>query len=90
MVIFTTTRAVDEGLFGADCGPFASRTIRLSLTNQGLAEPFAARVREIAQAEGLDGRPIGEYVKLLKSCKNNMRQALQRVEAGEMLAGGAA
>lgn len=89
VIIFTTTRAVDEGLFGDDAGPFASRTIRLMLTNQGLAKPFAARVREIATAEGLNGRPMSEYVRLLKDCKNNFRQALQRVEAGEMLAGGA-
>lgn len=84
-LIFTTTRAVDAGLFGDDCGPFASRTHRIKLTNQGLADPMAARLREIAQLEELDGKPHGAYVRLIRSCNNNMRAALQRIEAGELL-----
>ena len=48
VVIFTTTRKVDEGLFGTDDGPFASRCHQLKLTNQGLAEKFAERARSIA------------------------------------------
>jgi len=85
VIIFTTTRKADEGLFGSDCGAFASRVLPLKLTNQGLAKPFAKRVQEIAKAENLDGRPIKEYIKLIQDCKNNMRLALQRVYAGEMI-----
>ena len=86
VVIFTTTRKVDEGLFGTDDGPFASRCHKLKLTNQGLAEKFAERARSIAEREGLNGRPLSAYVRLVRDCKNNMRRVLQRIEAGEMLA----
>ena len=73
-------------MFGdADSGPFASRCHRITLTNQGLAQAFAERAKHIAEAEGLDGRPVEAYVRLVKSCGNNMRAVLQRIEAGEML-----
>ena len=88
VVIFTTTRKVDEGLFGTDDGPFASRCHKVRLTNQGLAQAFAERARMIADREGLNGRPIEDYVKLVRDCKNNFRRVLQRVEAGEMLGDG--
>ena len=84
VVIFTTTRAVNEDLFGDDSGPFASRCVKIRLTNQGLAEAFARRAKDIAEAEGLDGRPIEAYVRLVRECRNNLRAVLQRVEAGEM------
>lgn len=88
LVVFTTTRRVCEDLFGdRDSGPFASRCHRVTLTNQGLAQAFAERARMIAQTEGLDGRPIAEYVKLVKDCKNNMRAVLQRIEGGVMSEG---
>ena len=85
VVILTTTRQPDAELFGTDNGPLYSRCHCLRLTNQGLAEPFARRVKSIAQAEGLDGQPIEKYLALIRDCKNNMRRALQRIEAGEML-----
>lgn len=86
VIIFTTTRAVDEGLFGDhDSGPFASRCHCIRLTNQGLAQAFAARAKEIAEREGLDGQPIAKYVRLVQDNKNNMRAVLQAIEAGCMV-----
>jgi len=85
VMIFTTTRAVDRDLFGDDSGPFASRCFQIRLTNQGLCRPLAERAKWIAEQENLDGKPIESYVKLIRDCGNNMRAALQRIEAGEML-----
>ncbi len=84
VVIFTTTRQPDEELFGTDNGPLYSRCHCIRLTNQGIAEPFARRVKSIAEAEGLDGQPMAKYVALIRQCKNNMRRALQLIEAGEL------
>ncbi|MEE9293993.1 MAG: AAA family ATPase [Phycisphaerae bacterium] len=90
VVVFTTTRKADENLFGDhDSGPFASRCHCITLTNQGLAQSFARRAQEIAKSEGLDGQPIGAYVRLVQSCRNNFRAVLQQIEAGAMLTEGA-
>jgi hypothetical protein len=51
-----------------------------------LAQAFAKRAREIADAEGLNGKPESAYLRLVQRCRNNMREVLQTVETGEMLA----
>lgn len=89
--VFTTTRDGEEGLFEdqVDASPLLSRCIRIALTNQGLAEAFAAKALEIARAEGLDGQPIDAYIRLARKCKNNMRAMLTSIEGGAMIGGAA-
>jgi DNA polymerase III gamma/tau subunit len=89
--VFTTTTDGQESLFEdqIDASPLLSRCLRLELAKRGLAEAFAQRAQEIAQREGLDGKPIKTYLELVKQNRNNFRAVLQAIDAGEMLAGGA-
>ena len=84
LVIFTTTEDFAD-LFGQFDGPFRSRCKTIAFTNQGLAPVFAKRAREIADAEGLNGKPESAYLRLVQNCRNNMRAVLQEIDAGTML-----
>jgi DNA polymerase III gamma/tau subunit len=86
VIVFTTTVEGQDSLFEDydDAAPLLSRCLRLDLARRDLARPFAERAQMIAHLEGLDGRPIEHYVRLMQSCRNNFRAALQAIEAGEM------
>jgi replication-associated recombination protein RarA len=84
IVIFTTTEDSAD-LFGQFDGPFRSRCKTIAFTNQGLAQVFAERARQIAVSEGMDGKSEASYVRLVQRCKNNMRMVLNEIEAGDML-----
>ena len=88
VVIFTTTNKGQDGLFEdvADAGPLTSRCVCLALAVHVCRAPFAKRVREIAEAEGLGGAPEADYVAYGDRCGWNMRAMLQAVESGEFLA----
>ena len=89
LIVFTTTDDSPD-IFGQYDGPFRSRCKSVNFTNQGLAPLFAARARQIAQAQGLDGKPEAAYLKLVQRCRNNFRAVLQAIEAGELSDSGGA
>ena len=85
LVIFTTTETLQEDLFGNFSSPFSRRCKVFTFTNQGLAQGFATKAQEIAQIEGMDGKPPQAYLRLIQDCHNNMGAALQRIEQGDMI-----
>ncbi len=85
LFIFTSTENLESDLFGNFTSPFARRCKCFSFSNQGLAQLFATRAREIAQIEGMDGKPDQAYLRLVQACKNNFGMVLQKIDQGEMM-----
>lgn len=83
LVIFTSTESPD--VFGNFSGPFARRCINITLSNQGLAGPFAARLVEVAKMEGYELAPK-VALRMVQDAGNNMGRAIE--DLGRMLAAG--
>jgi DNA polymerase-3 subunit gamma/tau len=83
--IFTTTNDGAEKLFedSLEEGPFLSRCYPIQLARQGLAKTFA---EYLATVDPTGPRTAAEYLKLIQDCKNNLRLALQRLEADALAA----
>ncbi len=84
LIVFTTTESLRD-LFGNFNHAFAGRVKEIRLTKFGLGEAFGKRLREIARAEGLDGRRPADYVRLVQANRGDFRRCLQLVEMGEMV-----
>lgn len=87
--IFTTTNRGQQSLFADkfDACPFLSRATVLEFESRGeqLLLDYACHVRQIAQAEGCDGKPIESYLQLVRKHQFNLRACLMAVESGAML-----
>lgn len=83
--IFTTTDAGQALFDGIDTNPLLSRCVKLPMARFGLAEAFAVRAKQIAEQECLDGKPIEQYIALVREQKLNFRSVLQAIESGLML-----
>lgn len=85
--VFTTTKAGQQSLFEddatGDARPLLSRCTEIILDNDDATQrAFAARAREIAQREGMDGLPEAVYCSAVARAHGNMRAVLQRIESG--------
>ena len=81
--IFTTTNDGQAALFEGteDAHPLLSRCLPIPLARQGLAKPFAAYLETIDPA---GPRPPAFYKRLIEDCKNNLRAAIQKLEADSL------
>jgi len=88
IIVFTTSRSQVD-MFGdkLDSPAFLSRCITITLKKDGLEKAFAKKAKEVARLEHLDGRPLADYVNLVKACNYNQRQVYMKIEAGEMQVG---
>jgi replication-associated recombination protein RarA len=86
--VFTSTVEGTESLFEDydDASPLLFRCLRFDLSRRDLAKAFALRAKEITEKEGLDVRPLEQYVRLIQKHRQNLRAALQEIESGAMLA----
>lgn len=89
-IIFTTTNMGEEVLFDGindhEHTAWFRRAARVKLVERldtgSLIDVYARRVQEIAIAEGIDGRPIEDYRKLVSACDKSLGLALAELDNG--------
>ena len=91
-IIFTTTRGGDNHFENMlDAAAFRSRCLCLALMPQrghgSYLSEMATWLRNIATSEGLNGKPLSAYKRLIGAhdCDGNAREALNFIETGGML-----
>jgi len=85
--IFTTTVDGMEALYERldDFRPFVGRCNQVPLAQRMDRKAIAPYLREIAQREGLDGKPVEAYERLYQECRSSIRDCLSQIESGYML-----
>jgi len=78
IILTTTTKPAD--MPGGVAGPLMSRFKPTALSKEGLVKPGAVRLQQIAQSEGVDGKPLEYYEGIVSQCKGNLRLAVQAIE----------
>jgi DNA polymerase-3 subunit gamma/tau len=88
VVIFTTTDEGQELLFEncQDASPLLSRCLKMPLNQRPGAEKIAARLAWIMEQEGMEPMPMHQLVKLVQSARNNIRAAIQQIDAESLCA----
>jgi len=91
LVVFTAPPKGQLALFDKcdDTPALISRCIVLAMREKADDEfdlLWAQRLKQIAIAEQLDGKPIEDYLRLFRRHRHNPRACLQAIETGEMLA----
>jgi replication-associated recombination protein RarA len=81
LIVFTTTEQAED-LFGNFHGPFMGRVKPIALKKPGLVEAFAARLRQIARAEGMNGKPLSYYRRAVRANRCDLRTCIQSLEMG--------
>lgn len=84
-ILTTTFDGADSMVDGIDFKPLMGRCCVLNLSSQGWAQPAAEYAQRVAQSEGLDGKPIAAYVRLINECGGSLREAISRIDRGVML-----
>ena len=87
--VFTTTPQGKKSLFDGEAEeiPFKSRVQFFDFAGgENTTLSFAMAAMRIADENNLNGRPVADYVSLVRDHNHNMREILSAIERGEFLA----
>lgn len=86
LFIFTTTGDGLETVYEKlpDARPFIGRMNHVPMAQRGIADVIAEKAKQVAMAEGLDGKPLEAYKRLANDCRQSWREVYSRIESGVM------